>query len=113
MTFYVDSSGQCFPGHFPNRATPEGRELGGHMARLCDVELRGRPDRRCATCAFRAGDHLANGSPETLMDALKCALEGAPFYCHEADRPCAGWLAMYSRPAERVRAPWELVGGID
>jgi hypothetical protein len=97
----------------PNVATPEGRELGRQMARLCEVELRGKPDRRCGTCAFRAGDHPANGSPATLMDALKCALEGTPFYCHEADRPCAGWSAMHSHRDERMQAPWELVGGVD
>ena len=57
----------------PNRTTPEGRELGRMLAGFCDQELAGKNDSRCRTCAFRAGNHLANGSPETLMGALKCA----------------------------------------
>jgi hypothetical protein len=97
----------------PNAVTEEGRELGRHMARLCDGEFAGKPDGRCRTCAFRAGDHLANGSPETLMTALKCALEGEPFWCHEHDRPCAGWRAMRSPKGERLQTPWDFVDGRD
>ena len=80
------------------------------MARLCDVELAGKRDDRCATCA---GDHLANGSPETLMTALKCAMEGKPFWCHEHDRVCAGWAAMRFPKDQRVEAPWPFIGGGD
>jgi len=94
-----------------NRTTPEGRELGKRMARLCDQELAGKRDNRCSTCAFRLGDHLANGSPETLMSALKCAIERTPFWCHEADHPCAGWQAMKSAPDCRLVVPWEHVPG--
>lgn len=97
----------------PNLATDEGRELGKHMARLCDVELDGKEDRRCATCAFRAGDHLANGSPETLMTAIKCAAEGRPFWCHETDKPCAGWIAMRAPEDAQITAPWEYVEGAE
>ncbi len=97
----------------PNRPTPEGRELGKHMARLCDQELAGKRDGRCDTCAFRSGDHVANGSPETLMDALKCSLEGTPFWCHEHDRPCAGWQAMRTHKGEQLQAPWDFCGGVD
>ena len=97
----------------PNKATPEGRELGRHMARLCDVELVGKRDDRCGTCAFRGGDHLANGSPETLMDAIKCTLEGTTFWCHEHDRLCAGWRAMRTPKGEPIAVPWEFVGGVD
>ena len=113
--FLCPGSGQNhrMPDLIPNFTTPEGRELGRHMARLCDVELLGKPDRRCATCAFRAGDHLANGSPITLMCALKCSLEGTPFYCHEADRPCAGWSAMHARPGKAIRTLWEHCCGFD
>ena len=51
-----------------NTATPEGRELGRHIARFCDQELAGKPDNRCGTCAGKSGDHLANGSPVTLIE---------------------------------------------
>jgi hypothetical protein len=97
----------------PNISTPEGRELGRNMARLCDRELAGKRDDRCGTYAFRAGDHIANGSPGTLMSALKCALEGDPFWCHEHDRPCAGWRAMRSAKDERLTVPWDYVAGRD
>ena len=90
----------------PNRTTPEGHELGRKLARLCDASLVGKPDNRCETCAFRAGDHLANGSPETLMSAMKCAMEGDPFWCHEHDRACAGWVAMRFPKGRTVAAPW-------
>lgn len=96
-----------------NHVTPEGQALGREMARLCDGELAGKPDNRCPTCAFRAGPHLANGSPWTLMTAVKCMAERTPFWCHEHDRPCAGWLAMRA-PVEMVREmPWEAPEGAD
>ena len=97
----------------PNRTTPEGRELGCHMARLCDAELAGKRDDRCRTCAFRSGDHLANGSPETLMSALKSAAEGTPFWCHEHDRACAGWAAMRAPKGEEREMPWKHPEGDD
>ena len=96
-----------------NQRTPEGAALGAQMARLCDQELAGRRDDRCGTCAFRAGDHLANGSPETLMTALKCAMERAPFWCHEHDRPCAGWAAMQTPKGGEIMVPWDAVDGDD
>jgi hypothetical protein len=97
-----------------NQRTPEGIALGEQMARLCDVELADKPDNRCATCAFRRGDHLANGSPETLMIATKCLLERTPFWCHEEeDRPCAGWLAMRAPADGAMEMPWDHVGGAD
>lgn len=93
-----------------NLPTEEGRALGKELARLCDSALLGKPDERCATCAFRLGTE-ANGSPATLMDATKCVLERVPFFCHEHARPCAGFAAMVlTRP---VVAPWEFVGGSD
>jgi hypothetical protein len=97
-----------------NVATPEGRALGVQIARICDreAEKRGRDD-RCATCAFRAGEHVANGSPETLMTALKCAAEREPFWCHEHDRPCAGWQLMRFPAAEKVTLPWDYIEGAD
>ena len=84
----------------PNVATPEGRELGREIARLADAEYaRTGRDTRCLTCAFRHGDHIANGSAATLMSAVKCVVEGTPFYCHESDRPCGGWTAAMSAKA--------------
>lgn len=100
-------------GTRPNEATAEGRALGREMARLCDIELTGRPDNRCQTCAFRAGDHVANGSPETLMSALKCVMERTPFWCHESDKPCAGWLTMRFSEDKVIAAPWDHVPGGD
>ncbi len=97
----------------PNVATPEGRDLGDQLARLCDAELAGKPDRRCGTCAFRKGDHVANGSPQTLMSAIKCAFEREPFWCHEHDRPCAGWEAMKAPKGKEIAAPWDHPAGAD
>ncbi len=100
-----------------NRGTAEGRELGQKMARLCDsAEPDARlkmPDLppRCSSCAFRAGRHVANGSPETLMDAVKCLVEGVEFQCHEPARkgqPCSGWAMIMladNRPVFGT-APW-------
>ena len=88
-----------------NRTTEEGRQLGREMARLCDsaeplARMR-RPDLppRCASCAFRDGDHTANGSPETQMDAIKCLAEGVGFQCHEPARKgaqsCSGYAMLF------------------
>lgn len=101
-----------------NRRTPEGEELGRELARMCDEsEPRARllmPELppRCASCAFREGPHVANGSPETLMDALKCVMEKKTFGCHEPARdgqPCSGWAMMSIRAAdlEPVAVPWD------
>jgi len=103
-----------------NRATPEGRELGAQLAKWCDdAEPKARlrmPELppRCNSCAFRAGPHVANGSPHTQMDALKCAIEGREFYCHEPARSehlCAGW-AMFVLAADSAadfgQVPWPL-----
>ena len=97
----------------PNKTTPEGRRLGGIIGRLCDKELAGHPDNRCLTCAFRPGDHLPNGSPETLMTAVKCLAERSPFWCHEADKPCAGWLALRFPKDQTVKMPWDFCEGSD
>lgn len=90
----------------PNMPTPEGIALGVEMARLCDIEeakqLERFPDQtpRCDDCALRRGTR-PNGCAETQMDALKCVLEGIPFYCHkgiaESEDPkrlCAGWVTL-------------------
>ena len=93
-----------------NQRTPEGEEFGRHMARLCETAIRGE-DKRCSTCAFRQGNLIANGSPQTLMTALKCVMERTPFYCHEIDVPCAGWLAMRFEKGKEVYAPWSAIEG--
>ena len=98
---------------YRNTASAEGHELGRELARLCDGELAGKRDDRCVTCAFRAGDHLANGSVATLMGALKSAIENEPFWCHEYDRACAGWAAMRFGRDGPVIAPWPHVAGTD
>lgn len=92
----------------PNVPTPQGRLLGEQMARLADVEeaawRAAHPERppplRCDDCAFRLGT-APNGCPGTLMDAVKCALEGEPFFCHKGvtddtapKRLCAGWVVL-------------------
>lgn len=86
-----------------NHTTPEGAELGKHLARFCDeAEPKARlrmPELppRCNSCAFRAGPHVASGSPQTQMDALKCIMEGIEFQCHEPAREghlCSGWAMM-------------------
>lgn len=86
-----------------NRPTPEGQELGSHLARLF-----GDVPGRCQSCAFRAGT-IPNGCPTTVMDALKCLLEKVPFTCHEdkSDDPrlCAGYAAMLDENPP-VEVPW-------
>lgn len=107
-----------------NHTTPEGHMLGAKLAQFCDdAEPKARlraPDLmpRCASCAFRNGLHLANGSPETQMDALKCTMEGREFYCHDHTRPgalCMGWAMMMLAKDEPdfVTVPWDFVGGAD
>lgn len=100
-----------------NRAEPAGRELGKHLAKWCDdAEPAARqhaPDLlpRCASCAFREGRHVQNGSVATTMDALKCVIECVPFMCHQPDRKgrlCSGWLMMQLAHADGVKreTPW-------
>ena len=107
-----------------NFTSPEGHEVGKKMAAWCDdAEPRARlvaPDLppRCSSCAFRAGNHLANGSPATQMDAMKCVIDVVAFYCHDVHRPdqiCSGWVMMQlgTPTAEAQTAPWDFVGGIE
>jgi hypothetical protein len=106
-----------------NTKTPEGIDLGKEMARFCDAaEPQARlkcPELppRCNSCAFRAGRHLANGSPFTQMDGLKAVLEGTGFYCHEphrADELCSGYVMFMlasNSPDDFVKVPWDFSGG--
>lgn len=80
-----------------NLPTNEGRELGRELARLATI-ARLHADKHlplpCRDCAFQLGTD-PNGAEETLMDAVKCIVEGETFYCHvDTGKPCAGWLAL-------------------
>ena len=101
-----------------NRATPEGRELGKALARFADeaepvarLKMPELPP-RCASCAFREGPHVPNGSAVTQLDALKCVVEGVEFHCHEPGREghlCSGWAMMMLAKKEGEgfgRCPW-------
>lgn len=112
-------------GPIRNTRSPEGAELGRKLAKWCDdaeptARLR-MPELppRCNSCAFREGRHLANGSPATQMDALKCVIEGRPFYCHEPAREdwlCTGWLTFMlaaDGPEDFGKVPWDFVGGVE
>jgi hypothetical protein len=99
---------------FVNHPTDEGRALGREVARLADAEFAANPALRprCHDCAFLAGTE-PNSIAGTLMNALKCAIERDPFYCHviPADgrqRLCAGWEAMLNR-GEPMQAPWPYI----
>lgn len=104
-----------------NKPTKEGREIGVYLARWADAALEKQLQQfpnmrdRCASCAFRSGS-FPNGCLDTVMDALKCVMEGAEFMCHHDmidDKPtevCAGWLAVWSESATNgmpeQKAPW-------
>lgn len=97
------------------KPTPEGRELGVQIARLCDREearqaqkLLATIPERCKTCAFRGGT-IPNSMPGTLMDALHCIIEGREFQCHEhgrMDQPCAGAQLMALDEHCEIDWPW-------
>lgn len=106
-----------------NVPTPEGRAAGQQLARLCDTSERamlaekGAAPYRCASCAFKPGT-FPNGCLETVADALKCVVEGVPFYCHHSEKNgagnhiglCAGYLisraALEARAFPEVKTPW-------
>lgn len=108
-----------------NRTTPQGRELGAMFAKFCDdAEPKARlrmPELppRCNSCAFRQGNHLANGSPATQSDAIKCVIEGIEFHCHEPAREgwlCTGWamfMLALDDPEQLGKAPWDFIGGVE
>lgn len=83
-----------------NMPTPEGSKAGEFLANAADAEMLQRkanfPNHveRCATCAFRKGT-IANGSPQTLLDALDCFVTGGDFMCHErANHQCVGFAIL-------------------
>lgn len=100
---------------YRNRPTAEGRALGVELARFADAAAAEHPElpERCRTCAFRLGT-VPNGCVTTQMDALKCAIEGIVFLCHERpmDGPncpivdgslCAGWRLLRPEPGAPTR----------
>lgn len=111
----------------PNRPSPEGQLLGKELARLTDKSesvLRAKfPNHkaRCKSCAFTAGT-FPNGCLPTVLDALKCVMDGTPFHCHQEfdDKGvptdfCAGWaiasMAVDDSLRERMKPivdDWEL-----
>lgn len=105
-----------------NRPTPEGIALGRELARLTDRAEEGLRDKfpnakeRCGTCAYRL-DTIPNGCAETVLDAVKCALEFRTFDCHETmvkgkpAQPCQGWLILCSASKGKVEAPWPYSDG--
>ena len=107
-----------------NKITPEGKWVGSKLAKWCDdaepIARLTAPDLppRCGSCAFRKGNHLANGSPATQMDAMKCVIEQTPFYCHDVHRPdqlCSGWVMMHLADKNQSpgKAPWDFIGGLE
>lgn len=107
-----------------NIGTPEGAAIGERLAKWCDdAEPKARlrmPELppRCYSCAFRQGQHVANTSPQTQMDALKSIMEGHQFDCHDHQRPeqvCSGWaiFMLAKDDADFVKVPWDFTGGVD
>ena len=97
-------------GKVVNESTPEGFALGYKLAQFVDAEENKAPlpngRTRCHNCAFRQGS-WPNGSPSTIMDALKCAIEGITFLCHDDLQPCAGWVLLRrSNPQAKAKAWW-------
>lgn len=100
-----------------NKPTSDGYALGEHLDRFCEIEIDKYKEaglavpRRCDTCAFRKGTY-ANGCVPTIMDALKCAMEGdTAFLCHEhrkGDEPpiCAGYLLLKSQESCKTHWPF-------
>lgn len=104
-------------GAIRNEPTEEGRKLGEKLARFVRQARVADPTLRepCFDCAFRKGA-APNAMPATLMNALKCALEKSPFYCHLTyddgkERLCAGWEALVDKHAPELIAPWDIVEG--
>lgn len=108
---YREENGVMIPeGKTLNAPTHAGFELGYHLSRFCDNAP--QLAERCFTCAFRQGTN-ANGSPVTTMDALKCVMEGIPFYCHETETPndpkrlCAGYVMLRAESPSRLKMQWD------
>jgi len=93
-----------------NKPTRDGFELGFYLARFADRAP--QIAERCFTCAFRQGTD-PNGCAPTLMTALKCVMEGEPFYCHETPgKLCGGYVVLRAETPEKLHTPWEFAEGI-
>lgn len=96
-----------------NAPSEEGISLGKEAARFADAELAKRKENfpnhieRCATCAFRLGT-AANGCASTLMDAMKCIIEGRDeFLCHEREHhQCVGYAVLKLGDDLGPECPW-------
>lgn len=90
----------------PNVPCDQGRSLGKHLARFANVEAEQRRvsnkpvPLRCDECAYRLGT-IPNQCLTTVANALKCAMEGEPFYCHkgvaegdDSKALCRGYLLL-------------------
>jgi hypothetical protein len=87
-----------------NEPTRLGWEMGWHLARFANA-AKLQPE-RCITCAFRSGTY-ANGCETTVMDALKCVMEGVPFYCHEESTSlCGGYVALRAESPSKIKTSW-------
>jgi hypothetical protein len=104
--------------HDHHRVTPEGRQMGEFIAKATEpliqqLKEEGEPGECCKTCAFRRGT-VPNGCPQTQLDALKCVMEGIPFFCHQDPKLqtiCFGWFAARQAPGikgTKMPVPWEL-----
>lgn len=90
------SPGTDTPTGIPNPSSPEGAELGAGLAGFYE-EARSRHSEApplCGDCAFRRGSE-PNQKAATLMDAMKCLIEGVPFLCHHGEgRLCEGFALL-------------------
>ena len=94
----IPGSDEPAPGMVPIERDPLCAAIGRELVRFFEQEEPASAPPRCHDCAFRAGT-LANES-YTIANALKCVMEGIPFYCHhgeengEPTRLCRGWIAL-------------------
>ncbi len=107
----------------PNRPSEEGKMLGEQLARLTDkAEKEARvhfPNHksRCKSCAFTAGT-VPNTCLPTVMDALKCVVDGTLFHCHQQFDDhgiptdlCAGWAIATMSADDRLREAMQPIIG--
>lgn len=78
------------------RVSVEGIEISLMVAKIVEPEIQklieqGEPDERCATCAFKHGT-IPSSCHQTMLDAVKCLLEGKVFYCHAKTIGTGEWL---------------------
>jgi hypothetical protein len=84
------------PTQDQSRVSPAGREAGLVLAALAEHSIKkhiGLTDKRCKTCALRAGT-VPNGCYQTIADVVKCLVEKRDFNCHyDTTRQCEGFKA--------------------